>query len=290
MTRIKGIDISVYQKGISFSALKQAGVKFAIIRAGYGEKKDYTMNKFVKDCKANGIDFGFYWYSYAMSVEQAQAEADKCIEVIKGLSPTYPVFFDMEEKKQIDGLNTDTRTEMAVAFCEKIRQAGFKPGIYANPSFMENYYDKQQIIGKYDIWLAHWTNSPDRPSRYNYGQTMWQWGLDKIDRYDIDGDICFCEYSKPAPTKKSIDELAKEVIRGDWGNGIERKNRLTAAGYDYSAVQKLVNERLHKKTVDELVLEVIRGDWGNGAERKERLTAGGYDYYTVQARVNELLK
>lgn len=290
MTRIKGIDISVYQKGISFSALKQAGVKFAIIRAGYGEKKDYTMNKFVKDCKANGIDFGFYWYSYAMSVEQAQAEADKCIEVIKGLSPTYPVFFDMEEKKQISGLNTDTRTEMAVAFCEKIRQAGFKPGIYANPSFMENYYDKQQIIGKYDIWLAHWTNSPDRPSRYNYGQTMWQWGLDKIDRYDIDGDICFCEYSKPAPTKKSIDELAKEVIRGDWGNGIERKNRLTAAGYDYSAVQKLVNERLHKKTVDELVLEVIRGDWGNGAERKERLTAGGYDYYTVQARVNELLK
>ena len=290
MTRIKGIDISVYQKGISFSALKQAGVKFAIIRAGYGEKKDYTMNKFVKDCKANGIDFGFYWYSYAMSVEQAQAEADKCIEVIKGLSPTYPVFFDMEEKKQISGLNTDTRTEMAVAFCEKIRQAGFKPGIYANPSFMENYYDKQQIIGKYDIWLAHWTNRPDRPSRYNYGQTMWQWGLDKIDRYDIDGDICFCEYSKPAPTKKSIDELAKEVIRGDWGNGIERKNRLTAAGYDYSAVQKLVNERLHKKTVDELVLEVIRGDWGNGAERKERLTAGGYDYYTVQARVNELLK
>ena len=57
MTRIKGVDISVYQKGISFSALKQAGVKFAIIRAGYGEKKDYTMDKFVEDCKANGIDF-----------------------------------------------------------------------------------------------------------------------------------------------------------------------------------------------------------------------------------------
>ena len=290
MTKIKGVDISVYQKGISFSALKQAGVKFAIIRAGYGEKKDYSMDKFVEDCKANGIDYGFYWYSYAMSVKQAEAEAEKCAAVLKGLSPTYPVFFDMEEKKQISGLNTDTRTKMAIAFCEKIRQAGFKPGIYANPSFMENYYDKQQLVGKYDIWLAHWTNSPDRPSRYNYGQTMWQWGLDKIDRYDIDGDICFCEYSKPAPTKKSIDELAKEVIRGDWGNGIERKNRLTAAGYDYSAVQKLVNERLHKKTVDELVLEVIRGDWGNGAERKERLTAGGYDYYTVQARVNELLK
>lgn len=50
MTKIKGVDISVYQKGISFSALQEAGVKFAIIRAGYGKKKDYTMDKFVKEC------------------------------------------------------------------------------------------------------------------------------------------------------------------------------------------------------------------------------------------------
>lgn len=290
MTRIKGVDISVYQKGISFSAMKQAGVEFAIIRAGYGEKKDTAMDKFVKDCKANGIDFGFYWYSYAMSVKQAEAEAEKCVDVLKGLSPTYPVFFDMEEKKQISGLNTDTRTKMAIAFCEKIKQAGFKAGIYANPSFMENYYDKQQIIGKYDIWLAHWTNSPDRSSRYNYGQTMWQWGVDKIGGYDVDGDISFCEYAKPAPEKKTVEQLADEVISGKWGNGIERKNRLTAAGYDYNAVQKLVNEKLYKKTVDEIANEVIRGEWGNGDERKQKLTAAGYDYSAVQKRVNEMLR
>ncbi len=61
------------------------------------------MDKFVADCKKHSIDYGFYWYSYAMSVEQALTEAEKCIEVIKNLSPTYPVFFDMEEKKQISG-------------------------------------------------------------------------------------------------------------------------------------------------------------------------------------------
>ena len=287
---IKGVDLSYCQEGISFSALREAGVKFAIIRAGFSTKKDVTMDKFVKDCTENGIDFGFYWYSYAMSVEQAQAEADKCIEVIKGLSPAYPVFFDMEKKKQIDGLNTDTRTEMAIAFCEKIRQAGFKPGIYANPSFMENYYDKQQLVGKYDIWLAHWTNSPDCPSRYNYGQTMWQWGLDRIGGYDIDGDICFCDYAKPTPAKKTVDELADEVIAGKWDNGAERERLLTAAGYYYNAVQKRVNEKLYKKTVDEIANEVIRGDWGNGAERKERLTEAGYDYSEVQRKVNEKLK
>ena len=290
MTRIKGVDISVYQKGISFSALKQVGVKFAIIRAGYGEKKDYTMDKFVKDCKANGIDYGFYWYSYAMSVKQAEAEAEKCVSVLKGLFPTYPVFFDMEEKKQISGLNTDTRTKMAIAFCEKIRQAGFKPGIYANPSFVENYYDKQQLVGKYDIWLAHWTESPDKPSKYDYGQTMWQWGLDRIGGYDIDGDICFCDYAKPAPAKKTVEQLADEVIAGKWDNGVERERLLTAAGYDYNAVQKRVNEKLYKKTVDEIANEVIAGLWGNGSERKERLTEAGYYYSEVQRKVNEKLK
>lgn len=288
--KIKGVDLSYYQEGISFPALKQAGVKFAIIRAGFSDKKDVTMDKFVADCKKYGIDYGFYWYSYAMSVEQAQAEAEKCIELIKGLSPAYPVFFDMEEKKQISGLTTDTRTKMAIAFCEKIRQAGFKSGIYANPSFLENYYDKSRIVGKYDIWLAHWTNSPDRPSRYNYGQTMWQWGLDKIDGYDIDGDICFFDYAKSAPEKKTVDELADEVIAGKWDNGAERERLLTAAGYDYNAVQKRVNEKLYKKTVDEIAVEVISGLWGNGAERKERLNEAGYDYSEVQRKVNEILK
>ena len=290
MMKIKGVDLSYCQEGISFPALKEAGVKFAIIRAGFSTKKDVTMGKFVADCKKYGIDYGFYWYSYAMSIKQAQAEAEKCVEVIKGLSPTYPVFFDMEEKKQISGLNTDTRTKMAIVFCEKIRQAGFKPGVYANPSFMENYYDKNRIVGKYDIWLAHWTNSSDRPSKYNYCQTMWQWGLDRIGGYDIDGDVCFTEYGKKKPVEKTIDKLADEVLAGKWDNGAERERLLTAAGYDYNAVQKRVNEKLYKKTVDEIAVEVIAGLWGNGSERKEKLTEAGYDYSEVQKRVNEMLR
>lgn len=288
--KIKGVDLSYCQEGISFPALKQAGVKFAIIRAGFSTKKDVTMGKFVADCKKYGIEYGFYWYSYAMSIEQALTEAEKCIEVIKNLSPTYPVFFDMEEKKQISGLNTDTRTKMAIAFCEKIRQAGFKPGVYANPSFMENYYDKSRIVGRYDIWLAHWTNSPGRLSKYSYGQTMWQWGLDRIGSYDVDGDICFTDYSKKKPVEKNIDQLADEVLAGKWDNGAERERLLTAAGYDYNAVQKRVNEKLYKKTVDEIAVEVVAGLWGNGSERKEKLTEAGYDYSEVQKRVNEMLR
>ena len=103
------------------------------------------------------------------------------------------------------------------------------------------------------------------------------------------------EPNKPTAAKKTVDEIAKEVIQGKWGSGIDRKNRLTAAGYDYTAVQNRVNERLAgnkttaKKSVDEIAREVIQGKWGNGSERKRRIEAAGYDYADVQKRVNELL-
>ena len=90
--------------------------------------------------------------------------------------------------------------------------------------------------------------------------------------------------------KKSVDELAKEVIAGKWSAGEERRQKLTAAGYNYSAVQNRVNELLSGKTpqksVDELAREVIAGKW----ERRKKLTAAGYNYSAVQNRVNELMR
>ena len=95
-------------------------------------------------------------------------------------------------------------------------------------------------------------------------------------------------------TSKTTEEVAREVITGKWGNGADRKQRLTAAGYNYSTVQAKVNEVMGTKTptksIDELSREVIAGKWGNGTDRKNRLTAAGYNYSAVQARVNELLK
>ena len=94
---------------------------------------------------------------------------------------------------------------------------------------------------------------------------------------------------------KSVVAVAKEVIAGKWGNGEDRKNRLTAAGYDYKAVQDQVNALLKgttaaTKSVAAVAKEVIAGKWGNGEDRKNRLTAAGYDYKAVQDQVNALLK
>ncbi len=103
--------------------------------------------------------------------------------------------------------------------------------------------------------------------------------------------------AKPsAGGKKSIDEIAKEVIAGKWGNGSERVQKLKAAGYDADAVQDRVNEILTgksstsgKKSVDTVAQEVIAGKWGNGSERVQKLKAAGYDADAVQDRVNEIL-
>ena len=99
------------------------------------------------------------------------------------------------------------------------------------------------------------------------------------------------EAEKAAKRAAKIEELAKEVIQGKWGNGQERKDRLTEAGYDYHEVQTKVNELMHGggKDLEAVAKEVIQGKWGNGQERKDRLTAAGYDYHEVQSLVNKML-
>ena len=136
-----------------------------------------------------------------------------------------------------------------------------------------------------EVIAGKWGNGVDRKNRlsaagYNYSV--------------IQAKVNELMGAKTTVPSKSIDELASEVIAGKWGNGAERKERLTAAGYNYSEIQAKVNELMGNgttgKTVDQLAREVIYGYWGNGQERKNRLTAAGYDYAAIQKRVNELLK
>ena len=141
--------------------------------------------------------------------------------------------------------------------------------------------------------------------------------------------LCVREYKRIWNTKKSptmFDKtLIEEIIRGDWGNGDERANRLLNAGYNPVKVQTAVNRFLvgedwensisedennewkqeeseknsdytetgwsnNVQNIDSIAAEVIQGDWGNGEERRERLEQAGYDYDAVQARVNEMLE
>lgn len=105
------------------------------------------------------------------------------------------------------------------------------------------------------------------------------------------GRLPFIDYKVEA-VKKSVAEIAQEVLDGKWGNGSERKKRLAEAGYNYSEVQAKVNEILYapkKKSVEEIAREVINGKWGNGSARKKKLAEAGYDAAEVQKMVNKII-
>lgn len=215
MVNKKGIDISYCQKGFDLEWAKNAGVEFVIMRAGIAGSVDTQLKNHLAACEKLEMPYGFYWYSRAFDVNAAVAEAKACIQTIKDTAPSYPVFYDMEEKDQIEKLTKQQRTDIVCAFCEEIKKAGYIAGVYINPSWMENYVDKTRLIGKYEIWLAHWTENPKNPSNYNYGQAMWQWGLDKINGWGVDGDICFKDYSIKKPAKPVVPSPAPTVSKDD---------------------------------------------------------------------------
>ena len=116
----------------------------------------------------------------------------------------------------------------------------------------------------------------------------WERFLNKVRNYL--GEVSANEYT----TNRDLNAIADEVIAGKWGNGEDRKNKLSRAGYNYSEVQALVNQKLtgsstSSKSIDTIVDEVIAGQWGNGNDRKTRLENAGYNYQEVQNRVNEKL-
>lgn len=303
MSETKGIDVSSWQGEIDFKAVKAAGIKFVIIRAGFGRdvtQKDNRFEQNYKNAKAAGLSVGAYWYSYAVSAEDALKEAKACIEVIKGKQFDYPIYLDLEEPSQfVKGkafCNNIVKT-----FCSELERNGYYAGLYCSASPLKDYVSKD-VASKYALWVAQYYNKctyTDNPVG------IWQHtSTARIDGINgnVDCDIGYVDYSSIiknggfngyAPSaKKTLGELAAEVIAGKWGNGEHRKVKLTEAGYNYNSVQEKVNNILLKsaKTVDELAAEVINGKWGNGDDRKVRLTEAGYDYNAVQKRVNQLFK
>ena len=255
---IHGVDISYCQTGLDYEKMKKEDVNFAIIRAGYtgtGTHKQYTdkmLSKHVAGCAKAGIPYGYYWYSAARTVTEAKREARYCAAAIRKYDrPSYPVFFDIEEPIIADE-GAATATDICLAFIEEMNAQGYPSGIYTNPDWLENKLEKKRLMGKADIWLAHWGQS----CNCTYGQTMWQNGLRYSVGKQIDEDVCYIDYPKKTAEwyakhtdkkLKSVTAVAQEVVDGKWGNGNERKSRLTAAGYNYAEVQAKVNSMLAAK-------------------------------------------
>lgn len=297
--KIKGIDVSKHQGIIDWKKVKDDGIEFAIIRIGYGGSEPVKDSKFeenYKNARAVGIKVGAYLYSYANSQSDIDKEKASVKTWLNGRVLDLPFYIDIEDKKTQGDLSVSALSNLVNSFCEFIENLGYWAGIYANKNWLETKLDMNKL-NKYTVWLAQWTNNPTYKGSY----AMWQYtsngSVDGIGgRVDMNyqlkelgGKISDSQNENTTP-KKSNEELANEVIQGKWGNGADRKNRLTNAGYNYSDVQKIVNQKLSKKSNEEIALEVIRGKWGNQPERQKRLEKAGYNYKEIQKIVNERLK
>lgn len=169
-------------------------------------------------------------------------------------------FMDVEEDRH-QKVGKAKMADAIKGFCEYLENKGYYVGIYANSNYFNNFIDTAKL-SMYDKWLAVWTSN--KPS-FKYGDYgLWQNSSSGyISGMRVDTDYAYKDYPsiiknaglngyskgtpetpKVEPTKKSNDEIATEVINGKWGNGADRKNALTNAGYDYAAIQSIVNARL----------------------------------------------
>ena len=184
----------VHNGNIDWNKVKADGIEFAILRAGFGrleKQKDEKFEQNYAEAKAAGIPVGAYWYSYAMSPEEAELEANVFLKVIKGKQFEMPVYFDLEEKKQFD-LGKEKVSAIMRAFLERVESAGYFTGLYgsASPLFTHTADD---IKSHYTIWLAHWV---DR-TNYSGAYAVWQYSeKGKVDGIsgNVDLDICYKDF------------------------------------------------------------------------------------------------
>lgn len=198
----EGVDLSSYNESVDFAALKRAGVDYVILRAGTGfSGKDSRFEEYYLAARAVGLDVGCYFYSYATTVEEALEEADDFASYIEGKVFEYPVYFDLEDTSQ-EILSSTLLMDMCFAFCNRMIEQGYFPGVYCNLKWVENVLHTEQLLSLYDVWLARYNLSlPDDYYDDQYG--MWQYTeTGTVGGVTGNADLNYCYKDYPAIMEK----------------------------------------------------------------------------------------
>ena len=163
-----GIDVSKYQTNIDWDKIKKAGVNFVIIRIGYrgyGASgtlvKDPMFEEHFTNARNAGLKVGVYFFTQAVTEDEAREEAQGCNWALNGRKLDYPIYYDTEASTspngtgRADGLGKEDRTKCAIAFCEEVKSLGYKPGVYASTTWFRKRVDLA-ALRKYTIWNAHY--------------------------------------------------------------------------------------------------------------------------------------
>lgn len=183
-----GIDVSSYQQNIDWQAVKADGVEFAILRIGYRgyETGQLTEDKYfrrnLEGAKAAGIETGVYFFSQALTSEEALEEAEYVINLLAetGAELAFPVVFDWEfptdeDPARTDGMAGEIQTACCRAFCDRIREAGFKPMYYSTINTAIFRYDMGEL-SDIPLWLADY----NRTCNFTYDYKMWQYSCSGV--------------------------------------------------------------------------------------------------------------
>ena len=193
-----GVDVSSHQQEIDWELVAANGVEFAMIRVGYrgyteGEiQPDEYFVQNIEGARAAGLDVGVYFFSQALDEQEAIDEANYVLERIKPYSLSYPVIFDWEDIEadaRTDGMDSVQLTKNAIAFCDTIKQAGYRAGVYFNQRFGYEEFDLESLQD-YVFWLAEYNDTPS----FSFHFQIWQYCNDgRVDgiKTDVDLNLAF---------------------------------------------------------------------------------------------------
>ena len=175
-----GIDVSRWNEEIDWNKVKDAGIKYAIIRVGYRGSvtgalvEDWYFKKNIEGATAAGIPVGLYFFTQATTEVEAVEEASMVLSMCKDYEITYPIFIDTEGAGgdgRADALDTKTRTAVCQAFCETIRSSGYQTGIYASKNWFGKNIDTSILSDDTYIWLAEYGDAVTYGGKYH----IWQY-------------------------------------------------------------------------------------------------------------------
>ena len=255
----KLIDVSTWNGNIDWDKVYKSGVRYAMIRSSFGiENPNQVDNKFVRNitnAQRAGVKCGIYHYSYAKSAAEAKKEAEFCLKTIKGYKIDLPVAFDIEDSSQTN-LGKDTLTSIVIAFCDRIKSAGYTPMLYCNPNWLNNYLHKNKLLGKYDLWLAHWGVSA--PS---YNCAIWQYsenGSVPGISGSVDMNWIFKDYTSTKPATTKPVTKPSSVKKTDYSVKVTAQAGLNVrkgAGTNYNIITAL-------KCGTVVSVSKVSGNWG----------------------------
>ncbi len=216
-----GCDLSYHNKYVNFDELAASGCEFVMLRCGYrgysagGLAKDEKFEQYASEAERVGLKLGVYFFTQALTVEEAEEEAEYTIKLIENHKISYPVAFDTEyiddesARSNTTEISDELRTEIITTYCEKIKEAGYYPMIYASENWIRRYMNVEQLR-QYDFWAPQYLEEND----FLYDFTMWQY-TDKGNipgvKGEVDLDISMVDYASFVPKLREAVETGGEI-------------------------------------------------------------------------------